>query len=172
MVCLGLKMSLPKGSDGIMKTILIASIIISSFFITEAFAGNGYFAEFVKGPWTDNIFEWHEQGLITPTEFVNAVGYLKDHKIIELGKKVYSEKVPGSRNIATTDARFDYNHPAFKDQKYSKTYNYEDHEYAVWSYTHSNGMEYKVTKSYDGYLSSFIDDNVIRSDIEVHCPWC
>ncbi len=114
--------------------------------------------------WTDSLFDWHKQGKISPTEFINALGYLSDHKI----GKVYTSKMAGDRNIATTDSSFDYNHPAFKNQQGG--YDYANHDVSIFSYQHSNGMTFEIIKEYDGRLTGYIDGGYIAH--YDRCAWC
>ena len=124
-----------------------------------------------KSKWTDNLFDWHEQGLVSSNEFIAALGYLSDNKImdIHLGK-VYTDKIPGDRNIATTDSSFDYNHPAFKNNQQGNSYVYSGHDQTIFKYIHSNGIEYKIVKQYDGTLLGYLGGKYISSYSS--CYWC
>ena len=152
-----------------MKSVIIIALAFVLLFPMTVFS-------YAEKPWTDNIFEWHEKKLITPTEFVNAIGYLTEHRIVLLEKTVernisgYNENIEEQlkhcSGLSVSECK------ALREYYQSKTYDYESHETTIWTYKHSSGWEYKITKSYDGILSSYIDGNYIYSDMQVKCPWC
>ena len=119
--------------------------------------------------WSNNLFEWHQKKLITTTEFINAIGHLTERNMIQL------EKTTGTtgRNISHTPSpEMLKAYPELRKYYERDTYDYNSHETTVWTYKHSSGWEYTITKSYDGILSTYIDGNYIYTDLEVRCAWC
>jgi len=116
------------------------------------------------GDWTNNLLRWHEKKCISSNEFISALGYLSEEEI----GKIHTGKIAGSRNIATTGEGYDYNHPAFKNNKGSYDYSIQDRN--IYEFTFDNGREFKILKQHNGILSGYIDDKFVSSYSS--CYWC
>jgi len=131
-----------------MKTISV--IITSLFFITLLMIPADSFAQ---GMWSAVLQAWKTDGKITEWEFLNAVGYLHDKKIIQ-----YED---GERNIVAGREGLDLNDPEF-------SYNDEGQmSHPVKNiYAHDG---YVVTVDDYGYVTSYMNGKLVSSH---YCNYC
>ena len=138
-----------------MKPVIIIAIVIV-FGIGIGLSLNVSAEEEEIPHWSGILVVWYAEKMIDAREFLDAVGYLHNKKIINFDD--------GQRNISYASSyEIDFNDPLLKN-------NQDGYDYSLHDKILLSKGEYRIVKhAGDAYIKAYVGNEFLAS---YYCPWC